>query len=219
MDNLISRLHLWTQQLRAIAMTGLAFGPHTYDRERYEELLRLAAEMAATDGDSRADVELAGQLYDHWQRQVKPGMSGYVTPQVGIGAVVFRGDDLLLIQRPGGRWFYPTGWADFGYSPAQVAVKEVAEETGLSVTPIRLIAVHNIYRSSEAPLQDQLYSLVFYCRLDGGELKPHPLETLDAGFFPRDRLPEPLARAELGWVDLVFKAHRGQLQETYFDRP
>ena len=55
---------------------------------------------------------------------------------VAIGAVVGNDDgEILLVQRAdSGIWLYPTGWADVGYSPAEVAVKEVEEETGLRVT-------------------------------------------------------------------------------------
>ncbi|MGB8647699.1 MAG: NUDIX hydrolase N-terminal domain-containing protein [Anaerolineae bacterium] len=219
MNDLASQVHLWTQQLRAIAMTGLAFNPPTYDRERYEELLRLAAEMAATDGAVQADARLAQQLYASWRAQVQPGARGYVTPKVGVGAVVFNAqDELLLIQRPSGYWLYPTGWADIGYAPAEVAVKEVAEETGLQATPLRLMAVYDVRHPAESDIENHLYSLVFYCRLDGGTLNRHPLETLDAGFFPRDHLPQPLARDGLGWVEHAWAARRGDL-ETFFDRP
>ena len=58
-------------------------------------------------------------------------------PKSAIGAVVY--DDqgrILLVQRAdSGVWLYPTGWADVGYSPAEVAVKEVLEETGIHCEP------------------------------------------------------------------------------------
>jgi hypothetical protein len=47
------------------------------------------------------------------------------------------------------------------------------------------------------------------CRLLGGELKPHPVETMGAGFFGRDHLPQPL-HLEGDWVDQVFRFHRGE---------
>ncbi len=219
MNDLASQLSIWTQRLRAIALTGLAFHPPPYDRERYEEMLHLAAEMAATDGSLQADSQLAQQLYERWRAAVLPGASGYVTPKVGIGAVAFDDrDQILLIQRTSGLWLYPTGWADVGYSPAAVAVKEVREETGLDVTPLRLIAVYDVRNVADQPeVPIHFYSLVFYCRIDSGTLRRHPVETLDAGFFPRDRLPTPLARDNLGWVDLAWAAHRGELKEAYFD--
>jgi ADP-ribose pyrophosphatase YjhB (NUDIX family) len=137
---------------------------------------------------------------------------------VGIGAVVFNArDELLLIERPSHTWLYPTGWADVGYSPAQVVAKEVREETGLRVTPLRLIAVFDIRRLIEQDLDQQLYTLVFYCRLEGGELTVRPHEALNAGFFARDALPAPLAHPEMGWVENAWDAHEGKLKEAYFE--
>ncbi len=220
MNKLSCQINLWIQRLRAIAQTGLAFDPKVYDRERYEELLHLAADMAATHGNLETDAELSQELCDRWRAQVAPGVRGYVTPKVGVGAVVFNEcDEILLIQRPSGRWLYPTGWADIGYSAAQVAVKEVREETGLQITPLRLMAVYDVPHSQETQIENALYSLVFYCRLDGGRLNRHPVETLDAGFFARTHLPTPLARADLGWVEHAWAAQRGELREAYFDRP
>lgn len=212
------RVNLWALRLRGIAQTGLAFGPSVYDRERYEEMLQLAAEMAATRANLTADSDLSNALYEKWRAQVGDGVAGYVTPKVGVGGVVFNAhDELLLIERPSHYWLFPTGWADIGYSPAEVVVKEVLEETGLCVTPVRLIAVYDIRNLIEAELEQQLYSLIFYCRLDGGEISTRPHEALNAGFFARDALPTPLARAGQGWVEHAWAAHRGELRETYFD--
>lgn len=220
MDNLSSQVNLWIQRLCAIAQTGLAFGPGVYDRERYEELLKLAADIAATNAALAQDARLSNALYDFWQSQIRPGVPGYVTPKVGIGALVFNDrDEILLVKRPTGQWLYPTGWADVGYSPAQVAEKEVLEETGLRVTPLRLVAVNDVRATGDdSDVSLHFYSLVFYCRLDGGTLNRHLTETLDAGFYPLGNLPRPLAREDLHWVELATAARHGA-QEAYFDRP
>ena len=103
---------------------------------------------------------------------VGKGVPGYVTPKVAVGAAV--GNDkgeLLLIQRAdSGIWLYPTGWCDVGYSAAEVVVKEVEEETGIEVEPIRLIAVLDGLRLGFTRVP--LYSLLFYCRAVGGSLTP-----------------------------------------------
>ena len=113
--------------------------------------------MAATRGDLTPDPELAHALYEHWRGEVGSGVPGYVTPKVGVGAVVFNDrDELLLIERPTHHWLYPTGWADVGYAPAEVAVKEVLEETGLHVTPLRLIAVYDIRHLFEVNMAQHL---------------------------------------------------------------
>lgn len=218
MNDLSTQLGIWTQRLRAIAQTGLAFEPPMYDRERYEEMLKLAAEMAATNGNLDSDAHLSQQLYERWRGEVQRGVAGYVTPKVGVGAVVFNArDQILLIKRPSGYWLFPTGWADVGYTAAAVAAKEVREETGFEVTPLRLIGVYDIRRLLEVQANIHFYSLVFYCRLDGGALARHPLETLDAGFFPLDQLPQPLARPDLGWLEHAWAAHRGELKDVFFD--
>jgi ADP-ribose pyrophosphatase YjhB (NUDIX family) len=211
---------MWVHRLRSIAQTGLAFAPPVYDQERYQEILQLAAEMAATSDALDADSALSQALYERWRSEVGSGVPGYVTPKVGVGAFVFNDrDELLLVERTSHTWLFPTGWADIGYAPAEVVVKEVREETGLDVTPLMLAAVYDIRRLIENDLDQHLYSLVFYCRLDGGSLKIHPHETLNAGFFGNDALPAPLARPDLDWIGHAWSVHRGELRETYFDPP
>lgn len=218
MSNLETHLDLWIQRLTAIAQTGLAFQPPVYDRERYDELLELAAEMAATRADLQQDAVLSDALYEKWRGEIQPGVAGYVTPKVGVGAIVFNArDELLLIERPSHLWLFPTGWADIGYTPAQVAAKEVREETGLDVTPTRLVAVYDTRRLLESNLDLHFYSLIFYCRLNGGEIHVRPHEALQAGFFAHDALPLPLAHPEMNWAEHAFAAHRGELREPYFD--
>jgi ADP-ribose pyrophosphatase YjhB (NUDIX family) len=219
LTDLTPQLSLWIQQLRAIAQTGLAFDPHVYDRERYEALLTLAATMAATvNGNVSLDAELATALAARWRADVTSGVPGYVTPKVGIGAIVFNArDELLMIQRAEGNWFIPTGWADIGYAPAQVAVKEVREETGLLVTPQRVVGIYDAAQWFRKSTNPHFYSIIFYCRLDGGELCPHPVETRGAGFFPPDALPQPMDRELADWIDHARAIHHGKPADTYFD--
>ena len=122
---------------------------------------------------------------------------------------------MLLVQRAdSGVWLYPTGWADVGYSPAEVAVKEVREETGIVCQPIRLLAVLDGLRLGFTAVP--LYSLVFHCRALGGELAAHPLETSDVGWFAEDDLPSPLAGFDR-WGAAAFAAIRGDPADVLFD--
>ncbi len=61
-----------------------------------------------------------------------------------------------------------------------------------------------------------LYSLLFFCRQTGGEIKLHPLECADAGWFDRDHLPTPILGAER-WADSVFAAFDGEHRDVYYD--
>ncbi|HVX16768.1 MAG TPA: NUDIX hydrolase N-terminal domain-containing protein [Acidimicrobiales bacterium] len=204
----------WSEALSGIARTGLGFTENLYERERFEEVLAVAADIRAKSGhgyDRDATV-------DEWLRTVGKGVPGYVTPKVAIGAVV--GNDLgeiLLIKRAdSGVWLYPTGWADVGYSASEVAVKEVREETGIEIEVRRLIGVLDGIRLGFT--RTPLYSLIFHCQAIGGELRAHPLECADVGWFSPDDLPEPLAGVQL-WGERAFAVLRGEAVEPVFDLP
>ncbi len=205
----------WSESLAAIARTGLAFTENLYERERYEEVLHVAADIRAAAG--RAEGEPAAVVQE-WLRSVGTGVPGYVTPKVAVGAVV--GDDdgrILLLQRgDSGIWLYPTGWADVGYSPSEVAVKEVREETGVEVEVVRLLGVFDGLRLGFTRIP--LYSLVFLCRAVGGELSPHPLEAMDVGWFEPDDLPHPTAGVD-HWGPHAFAALRGEEVDVLYDLP
>ena len=179
-----AELARFIERITAIARTGLAFKPDGFDSERYEELLKEAARMhSIVAGASDDDAEA---LRRQWREQVIAGYEGYVTAAVGCGVIAFNDrDEILMIQRPTGKWWYPTGFCDVGISPAENVAKEAREETGLIVEPERLIAVMD-NKKYGSPAR-HIYSMLFYCRIVGGELKPNPLEALAAGFFPLDR--------------------------------
>jgi len=206
----------WSEALAGIARTGLGFTDSLYEQERFEEVLKVAADIRAAASGAADPAVVARAFEAEWLKGVGSGVPGYVTPKVAIGAVV--GDDegrLLLVQRAdSGVWLYPTGWADVGYSPAEVAVKEVQEETGILCEPLRLIAVLDGLRLGFTAVP--LYSLVFHCRATGGDLQAHPLETRDVGWFDEGGLPSPLAGFER-WGARAFAAIRGEPVDVLFD--
>ena len=209
-----SDLLRWSESLAGIARTGLGFTENLYERERFEEVLAVAADIRVAAGFDH-DV---GDVVEDWLRQVGDGVAGYVTPKVAIAAVV--GNDegqILLVQRAdSGVWLYPTGWADVGYSTSEVVVKEVKEETGIDCEPLRLLAVLDGLRLGFTRVP--MHLLMFHCRATGGELQAHPLECSDVGWFGEDELPGPLAGAGF-WSPMAFGAIRGVQAPTYFDPP
>ena len=118
-----------------------------------------------------------------------------------------------MIRRPNDRWWYPTGFCEIGMSPAENAAKEAAEETGLVVGPLYLMAMIDSRRAGSA--HRHIYSHLFYCRIEGGELRPNPLEALEAAFFPLERLPEPLHGVDRKWIGLAREFHFEGRRETY----
>ena len=206
----------WSESLSAIARTGLGFTQNLYEKERFEEILRVAADIRLTAEDGAVGVEDAEGLVEEWLGQVGEGVPGYVTPKVAVGAVVGndKGEILLIRRADSGVWLYPTGWCDVGYSAAEVVVKEVEEETGIIAEPVRLIAVLDGLRLGFTRVP--LYSLLFYCQAVGGELAPHPLETRDVGWFTRETLPQPLVGSER-WGEHVFAAINGERRDVLYD--
>jgi len=177
-------------------------------------VLHVAADIAAAAAHPLAMHELVPE----WMRTVGSGVPGYVTPKVAVGAVV--GDDqgrILLMQRAdSGMWLYPTGWADVGYSPSEVAVKEVREETGIECEVVQLVGVYDGLRMGFSRIP--LYSVVFHCLATGGELAAHPLEASDVGFFHADELPPGVIGFDR-WGEHAMAAIRGERIAPHFDVP
>jgi ADP-ribose pyrophosphatase YjhB (NUDIX family) len=215
----------WAETLSAIARTGLAFTQNLFDAERYEEILHVAGDIRAAagaalaaEGQPQMSPASPDEIVVEWMHEVRQGVPGYVTPKVAVGAVVGneKGEILLVKRADSGVWLYPTGWADVGYSAAEVAVKEVLEETGIESEPVRLVMVLDGLRLGFT--QVPLYSLVFQLRPLGGALKPHPLECADVGWFAEGDLPAPLAN-DGRWSAHAFAAIRGEPVEVMFDWP
>jgi ADP-ribose pyrophosphatase YjhB (NUDIX family) len=179
-----SDLLRWAETLSGVARTGLGFTQSLYEKERFEEVLKVAADIrAAAIDEAEGDA-----LFEEWLTTVGEGVAGYVTPKVAVAGVVGneQGEILLTQRADSGWWLYPVGWADVGYSPSEIAIKEVLEETGIEIEVVRLIAILDGLRLGFARVP--MYSLVFHCNMIGGELKGHPLETSAVGFFARDSL-------------------------------
>ena len=127
-------------------------------------MLHVAADIKAAADDALEVRREQDHFVQEWMESVGEGVPGYVTPKVAIGAVV--GNDsgeILLVQRADSLiWLYPTGWADAGYSPSEVAVKEVFEETGIECEPVQLLAVLDGQRMGFTRFA--MYMLLFHCR-------------------------------------------------------
>jgi ADP-ribose pyrophosphatase YjhB (NUDIX family) len=170
----------WAQRLEALAQSGLAYSENPFDRERYEAVRRIAAEMVA--GCTGADPNLVDDLF--------AGQAGYATPKVDVRGVVFRDDAILLVkERTDGRWTLPGGWADVGESPAEATEREVYEESGYRARAVKLLALYDRNRHGHTPYIFHIYKVFFRCELLGGE-PTQSIETAGVGFFREDSLPE-----------------------------
>jgi ADP-ribose pyrophosphatase YjhB (NUDIX family) len=208
----------WSETLAAIARTGMAFTQSLYEKERYEEVLKVAGDIKASMEDAIETQREQDHFVQEWMETIGEGVPGYVTPKVAVGAIVGNddGDILLIRRRESGVWLYPTGWADVGYSPAEVAMKEVEEEAGIIAEPVQLLGVVDGMRMGFSRFG--MYMLVFHLHAVGGELAGHPLETSGVGWFKRDALPDPTAGVQW-WGDMAFNAIAGHRGSATFDAP
>ena len=208
----------WSETLAGIARTGMGFTESLYERERYEEILHVAADIKAAADEALEVRREQDHFVQEWMESIGEGVPGYITPKVAVGAIV--GDDegrILLVKRPdSGVWLYPTGWADVGYSPSEVAIKEVHEETGIVCEPLRLLGVVDGQRMGFSRFG--MYMLLFHCRATGGDLAGHPLETADIGWFHPHSLPEITAGVQW-WGPMAFAAIAGEPMIASFDAP
>ena len=121
----------WAVELQAIAQAGLHYGRDVFDRERYQRIRDIAAEMICHKTDISPEKV----------RQLFCSESGYQTPKLDTRAAIFRGEEILLVQELDGLWALPGGWVDAGLSVGENAVKEVREEAGLESRAERIIEI------------------------------------------------------------------------------
>lgn len=86
MDN---RLFLtWTKDLQSIAQAGLYYGKDVFDRERYEKIREISAQMMSEISD--LDV---GKVKDLFCNEI-----GYQTPKIDTRSAIFKNDRILLVR-------------------------------------------------------------------------------------------------------------------------
>lgn len=169
----------WAQRLQALAQSGITYSKDPYDIERYHQIIELAAEIVAEHG--QADLSVVQDLFAM--------QSGYITPKLDIRGVVFRDDQILLVQeRADGLWTLPGGWVDVNEPPSDSVEREVWEESGYHVRAVKLLALYDRNLHGHPPILFHTYKIFVLCELTGGEASAS-LETLAAGFFLADDLP------------------------------
>lgn len=145
-------------ELRVVAQNGLRYADDPYDRERYERILELVADRYA----DLADLD-AATVEDRFADRV-----GHVTPNVGGRAAVFddEGRILLIRRSDDGTWCLPGGFGDPGETPAETAIREAREETGLAVQTEELVDLY--YRAADEANPHGFVGAVYVCRVAGG---------------------------------------------------
>ena len=133
----------WAVEIQFLAQAGITYTKDSYDLERFERLRDIAAEiMSARSG---LDMDTVRGLFCN--------ETGFQTPKMDTRAAIFRDGNILLVRETeSGLWSLPGGWVDVNRSVRENTAKEVWEEAGLEVEPVRLIALHDRNRHILPPM-------------------------------------------------------------------
>ncbi|WP_110934562.1 NUDIX hydrolase [Paenibacillus bouchesdurhonensis] len=198
----------WAKQIQALAQTGLAYTKDVYDAERYELLREISVDIL--DSYTTVDREIIELSFANER--------GYATPKVDIRGVVFKDNKVLLVrEKHDGGWALPGGWGDIGLSPSEVAVKEIKEEAGYEVRPVRLLAVLDKKFHQHPPEPYHVYKIFIQCEIVGGEAAAG-LETNGVAFYEENHLPQlSLQRNTEEQIKTMFGFLRNPDQPTIVD--
>lgn len=194
-------------ELQSLAQAGLFYGKDVYDKERYERIQDIAAEIMAM----KTDLPLCKV------KELFCSDYGYQTPKVDTRAAIFRDDKILLVHEKNGTWSLPGGWCEFNMSPADNTVKEAREEAGRNITVKSVIAVQSREKHNKPQYAYGVVKIFYLCSDLGGEFCENS-ETTEAKFFTREDLPR-LAEEKCNkeQVLMCFKANSDKNWVTLFD--
>jgi 8-oxo-dGTP diphosphatase len=134
-------------------------------------------------------------------------------PIIGVGAVVIDGSKVLLVRRGQeplkGEWSLPGGALELGETLQQGVVREVLEETGLTVVPAGIVEVlDRITQDDSSGRIRYHYVLVdFLCHVAGGTVRGSS-DAEEARWVNREELQEQRYRLAPLTVQVIEKAFR-----------
>jgi 8-oxo-dGTP pyrophosphatase MutT (NUDIX family) len=151
--------------------------------------------------------------------RAKVGTDLLIVPSVSVLVPDGRGRVLLARHAETGRWVIPGGSVEPHELPADAAVRETWEETGLHVEPIRVVGVyggpelHLTYPNGD---QVSYLTTVFEGRVLGGEARPDGVEILEVRWAAPAEVP---ALALPAWARRVLADVLADGARTHFQLP
>ena len=194
-------------EIQSLAQNGLAYTNNVYDKERFERLRDISAEMLSMKSD--LSLEKVKDLFC--------SEKGYQTPKLDTRAVIFKDDKILLVKENNGTWSLPGGWVDVLESVASNTLKEAKEETGLDVVPKRIIAIQDRNKHNKPIYAYGICKIFVLCEVIGGKFEKN-IETIETNYFSLDELPL-LAEAKTNkeQIEMCFKAVNDESWQVQFD--
>lgn len=193
-------------ELQSIAQNGLTYTKDKYDKERFERVREISAEIMAMK--TGLPVEKVKNLFCSEE--------GYQTPKLDTRAAIFNENGILLVKERG-KWSLPGGWVDYNQSISSNTVKEVKEEAGLDVAPVKVIAIQNRNRHNFPKYAYEICKVFVLCDVKGGSFQPN-IETSESGYFSLDNLPElDEDKNVFSQIKMCFDAYNSKNWEVPFD--
>lgn len=197
----------WAVELQSLAQAGLTYGKDVYDKERYERIREISAEMMSKM--SGMEIERVKDLFC--------SEIGYQTPKLDTRAAIIEQDRILLVKEKDGRWALPGGWVDVNVSVKENTIREVKEEAGLDVTADRIIAVQDRAKHNLPLYAYGICKVFVLCTVTGGEFRENS-ETLEYRYFAEHDLPKLATEKNTReQIEMCFAARREAHWETIFD--
>lgn len=198
----------WAKELQFIAQAGLTYSENTFDRERFQRVREISAEIMSLMSDIPQGT-IKGLFCNE---------TGFQTPKLDTRAAIFDDEGrILLVKENNGTWSLPGGWVDVMQSVKSNTIKEVREEAGLDVETIRLIAVQDRNKHNTPPYAYNICKVFVLCKAIGGSFQANA-ETVESRYFALDELPllaeEKNNREQ---IEMCFKANADENWQTLFD--
>ncbi len=202
-----NKLLEWAIELQSLAQAGLTYGKDVFDRERYQRIREISAEMLAEK--SGLPVEKVRDLFC--------SESGYQTPKLDTRSAIFQNDRILLVKESNGKWSLPGGWVDVNVSVRENAVKEVKEEAGLDVVVERVIAIQDRAKHNLPAYAYGVCKIFLLCSVIGGAFEEN-IETVESRYFGEEELPALAEeKSTVSQIKMCFEAYRTPNWETLVD--
>lgn len=195
-------------ELQSLAQAGLTYGKDAYDKERYERIREISAEMMSHIAD--IPLEKVKGLFCN--------EIGYQTPKIDTRAAIFKDDKILLVQEKNGTWSLPGGWCDVTVSVAENTIKEVKEEAGLDVIVKSVIAIQDREKHNLPMYAYRVCKIFMLCSAVGGNFEPN-IETIGFAYFAEDEIPQlATEKNNEEQIKMCFDSYRtGEEWKTLFD--
>lgn len=197
----------WAIELQSLAQAGLTYGKDIYDKERYERIRDISAEIVS----NYTDIEIE-KVKDLFCNEV-----GYQTPKLDTRAAIFEEGKILLVRENNGKWSLPGGWVDVNVSVKENTIKEVKEESGLDVSADKIIAVQDRAKHNLPVYAYGVCKVFVLCSVLGGQFVEN-IETTEFQYFGEFEIPELAEeKNDLEQIKMCFRAYRSENWETEFD--